>query len=405
MSEKSAELPLPSAKPQDVASPPKTASRDARPLFFSGGTALRDASRALAKRNRHSVHLLTTFDSGGSSAVLRQTFAMPAVGDIRNRLVALADAEIVPQAALEFFCSRLPADGDAHELRSQLKAMGKASHAIWKSMPDAYAQAFRLHLGHFLQRMPPNFDARLASLGNLLLAGGYLRHKRDLTPPIALFSQLLHVRGAVLPTVEESLHLAAKLENGSLVVGQHHFKALPAPVSQLLLTVHEPERREEALFDNTISCRPRLSAVAAEHLRTADAICYPMGSFYSSLLANLLPSGVGRAIAGRACPKIFIPNSGHDAELCGLGLVQQVALILRVLREDAPAASTCDLLHLVVVDSRHGRYEGGLGPETMSQLKNMGLNVLDRQLIAEAKPERHDPEALADLILELCVQR
>ena len=378
----------------------------ARPLFFSGGTALRGTSRALARRTGHSVHLLTTFDSGGSSAALRRAFAMPAVGDIRNRLVALADADAVPAAALDFFTSRLPAEGDADELRARLLALGHAAHPVWATMPEAWARAFRLHLGHFLRRMPPGFDPRLASLGNLLLAGGYLRHKRDLTPPVALFSHLLHVRGTVLPTVEESLHLAAELADGSLVVGQHHFKALPAPVARLLLTDHEPHRGTADAGEGTATpCRPRLSPVAAEHLRTADAICYPMGSFYSSVLANLLPSGVGRAVARRVCPKVFIPNTGTDVELCGLGVAGQVAAILRTLRADAPWARTEELLHVVMVDSRHGRYEGGLGPEVIRAIEAQGGAVEDRDMVAESDPSRHDPEAVAALVLEVCARR
>ncbi|WP_300127431.1 GAK system CofD-like protein [Desulfovibrio sp.] len=378
---------------------------DARPLFFSGGTALRETSRALARRTRHSVHLLTTFDSGGSSAALRRAFAMPAVGDIRNRLLALADAGAVPAPALEFFSARLPADGDPAELRQELMALGQSAHPVWRAMPEDYARAFRLHLGYFLRRMPPTFDPRLASLGNLLLAGGYLRHKRDLTPPIALFSQLLRVRGTVLPTVEESLHLAAELTDGSLVVGQHRFKALPAPVARLLLTVHEPDRgaeNGEPAPASATPCRPRLSPVAAEHVRGADLICYPVGSFYSSVLANLLPSGVGLAVARRACPKVFIPNSGHDAELAGLGVAGQAAALLRTLREDAPWARTEELLDFVLVDSRHGRYEGGLGPGTHEELAALGVRVMDRDMVTEAEPGRHDPEAVAATLLEIC---
>lgn len=390
--------------------PPESVSplsgANARPLFFSGGTALRETSQALARRTRHAVHLLTTFDSGGSSAALRRTFAMPAVGDIRNRLVALADASAVPRPALDFFTRRLPADGDGDELRARLAALGLAAHPVWRTMPEAYARAFRLHLGHFLHRMPPAFDPRLACLGNLLLAGGYLRHKRNLTPPIALFSQLLHVRGTVLPTVEESLHLAAELEDGSRVVGQHHFKALPSAVARLLLTVHEPDRGAAVEApQNSTACRPRLSAVAAEHLRAADAICYPMGSFYSSVLANLLPSGVGNAVAARACPKVFIPNTGTDEELRGLDVAGQVAAILQVLRQDAPWARTDDLLHLVLVDSRHGRYTGGLGAETLRKIEAMGVRVEDRDMVREAEPSRHDPEAVATFLLEICGHR
>ncbi|MDE7370901.1 MAG: GAK system CofD-like protein [Desulfovibrio sp.] len=396
--------------PGTDAPPPAAAANanpaDARPLFFSGGTALRATSRALASRTRHSVHLLTTFDSGGSSAALRRAFAMPAVGDIRNRLVALADADAVPPAALDFFTARLPAEGDPEELRGRLSAMGQAVHPVWRTMPEAYARAFRLHLGHFLRRMPASFDPRLASLGNLLLAGGYLRHKRDLTPPIALFSQLLHVRGTVLPTVEESLHLAAELADGTLVVGQHEFKALAAPVARLLLTVHEPGRDADdgAGPGAPTPCRPRLSSVAAEHVRTASAICYPMGSFYSSVLANLLPSGVGQAVARRASPKVFIPNTGTAAAQAGLGVAGQVAAILRTLRADAPWARTEELLQVVLVDSRHGRYEGGLGSETVRALEAMGVRLEDRDMVREAEPDRHDPEAVAQALLEICAR-
>ena len=45
-------------------------------LFFSGGTALRELSEVLVEYTHNSIHLITPFDSGGSSAVLRRAFAM-----------------------------------------------------------------------------------------------------------------------------------------------------------------------------------------------------------------------------------------------------------------------------------------------------------------------------------------
>ena len=63
-------------------------------LFFSGGTALRRLSRRLVRYTHNSIHVITPFDSGGSSAVLRKAFGMPAVGDLRNRLMALADRSV-----------------------------------------------------------------------------------------------------------------------------------------------------------------------------------------------------------------------------------------------------------------------------------------------------------------------
>ena len=52
-----------------------------RILFFSGGTALTGLSRELKKFTHNSIHFVSPFDSGGSSAKLRHAFDMPAIGD------------------------------------------------------------------------------------------------------------------------------------------------------------------------------------------------------------------------------------------------------------------------------------------------------------------------------------
>lgn len=371
-----------------------------RLVFFTGGTALRDLSRELTRHTHNSVHLVTPFDSGGSSAALRRAFAMPAVGDIRNRLLALADSALVPRRVLDFCAHRLPCAGDRGALRQELLELGCEGHPLWASMPGVFADALRLHLVFFLERMPEDFDPYEASLGNLILAGGYLRHKRNFGPVLAFFSRLLQARGVVLPIVGESLHLAAELADGSRLVGQHRFKNLTQPVRRLFLTVHEPERPGRAVCPQT-PCRPPMAGAAATYLSSAGAICYPMGSFYTSVLANLLPQGVGRTVAAAACPKIFIPNSGRDEELRGLSLTGQVDMLLGHLREDAPQARTEELLQYVLVDSRHGWYEGGLSREVVRGMAQRGLRLVDREMVRGDDPQRHEPELTARALLRI----
>ena len=333
-----------------------------RLVFFTGGTALRGLSRSLTRYTHNSVHLVTPFDSGGSSAALREAFALPAVGDIRNRLAALADS-MVPQSVLDFWEMRLPAEGDSEALRARLRAMGSAGHPCWRPLPPVMADVMRVHLGYFLERMPDDFRPQKASMGNLLLAGGYLHFQRNFTPVLSLFSRLLQVRGVVLPIVNACLHLAAELADGSVLVGQHHFCRLTQPVRRLYLTVHEPGRTSTALTP----CRPPLSATAATYLQSAGAICYPMGSFYTSVLSNLLPDGVGRAVAAARCPKIYIPNSGRDTEA-------------------------------VLLDSRHGRYPGGI---EWKELERRGIEVVDREMVCPDDPQHHDPQRTSVALLEL----
>ena len=65
----------------------------------------------------------------------------------------------------------------------------------------------------------------------------------------------------------------------------------------------------------------------------ADFICHPRGSQYSSLIANLLPKGVGAAISSADCPKIFIPNTGSDPEQNGMTLTGMVRTLIKLLKK------------------------------------------------------------------------
>ena len=367
-----------------------------RPLFFSGGTALRPLSRLLAARKFPSSHIISTFDSGGSTAALRKAFAIPAVGDLRNRLLALADLEQASPAALAFCDSRLPKDISFQEARARLAGLA-SSRAGWEGIPPEYEKAMRGQLSRFLEQAPPDFDARGASIGNILLTASYLENKRDFGGALAFFSALFHICGAIAPVVDSSLHLGAKLRNGQILIGQHLFSHLPAPIERIFLTVHEPRGK---VYGTPTPCRPPMNAAARELVGQAGLICYPMGSFHSSLLVNLIPEGVGKAIAASSALKVFIPNSGVDPERGELRLAEQAARILDALREDAPEARIGDLLNLILIDSEHGQYPGML-ESSLGSLGDMGIKIVARPMIRPGQPQRHEPEALFMALREI----
>lgn len=379
-----------------------------RIVFFTGGTALRALSQELSLYTHNSVHLVTPFDSGGSSAVLRREFHMLAVGDVRNRLLALADRSLVPPAVMRVWDYRLPASGERDALLQELYNLASARDAVWQGVPRVYGEILRVHLRYFLDGMPATFDPRLACVGNLFLVGGFLHHKRQLEPVLDLMTRLLHVRGTVLTIVSDDLHLAASLADGSVVLGQHRITArtespLPAPISSLFLTRHSPTTDTsvdaQACKIQPCACQPPLTPAAGTWLRAADAICYPMGSFYTSVLANLLPQGVGLAVADAPCPKVYIPNSGHDPEQGAMSVAQAVAQILATLRQDAGPVEAHQLLQKVMVDSARGVYAGGIDAEGIAA---QGVEVCDMPLVCADEPMRHDAHLTAQALLGLC---
>lgn len=370
-----------------------------RILFFSGGSALKKLSRTLKQYTYNSIHLITPFDSGGSSAKLREAFGMLAVGDLRNRLMALADESALGNPEIyELFSYRFPDDGDVLDLGRQLHRMCKGTHPLVAAVQPPMRQLIITPLSFFAQKMPPGFDLRKASIGNLILAGGYLQHDRDINSVIYLFSKLVAVRGLVRPIVDADLHLAAELDNGTRVVGQHlltgkEVAPLEEPVRDLGL-VRSLDGDEPAEVD--------LEREVAHLIRDADLICYPMGSFYSSLLANLLPKGVGRAIAAAHCPKVYVPNTGLDPEQQGMDMAEAVRRIIEVVRRDAGATTpVSDILNLVLVDLESGAYAGELTAEEVARVEDLGVSVVDLSLVSAHKPPNHDPVALTEALISL----
>jgi len=365
-------------------------------LFFSGGSALNATSRVLKLYTHNSIHLVTPFDSGGSSAKLRKAFEMPSIGDLRSRLMALADETVTGHPEIyRLFTYRLPIDERDDKLCEKLERLARAKDPLVRAISSPMRRLIRNQLGYFLDHMPSDFNLRGASIGNLILAGGYLNNHQHLDPIIFLFSKLVNVQGTVRAVINDNIHLGADLADGSQVIGQHNLTGketppLCSPIKRLFLS--------ESLEG--------FAPVSAE-LRTknrrlvvgADLICYPPGSFYTSMLANLLPKGVGSAIAANGSPKIYIPNLGQDPEQIGKDSNALLRTLMAALQNDVPADTGNDrLLNFVLLDRRNAHYPGDLDNNL---LQSLGVEVIDTPLISRKSAPYYDKELLVSALLSL----
>ena len=130
-------------------------------LFFSGGSALNPLCRVLVRFTHNSTHLITPFDSGGSSATLRRAFNMPAVGDLRNRMMALADRSVWGNPEVgRLFATRLDKNLPPEELKAKLEALVQGDDPLVADIPDPLRKIVRTHLGFAAEALPPDFDLR-----------------------------------------------------------------------------------------------------------------------------------------------------------------------------------------------------------------------------------------------------
>lgn len=365
-----------------------------RILFFTGGSALRKTSRELIKYTHNSIHLITPFDSGGSSAVIREAFAMPAVGDIRNRLMSLADQSVQGNPEIyELFAHRLPKNLGQDKLRQELDAMVAGNHRLIRCIHDPMRKIIRNHFHQFLDAMPDDFNLKGASLGNLILTAGYLANRRQMDPVIYIFSKLVQVCGIVRPTINKNLHLAVRLKDGTTTIGQHLMTGkettpLTSPIEDIWLT--DSLENETPVF-------PSIRNKVRDRIEKADLICYPPGSFYSSIIANLLPTGVGKTVAKNSCPKVFVPNTGHDPESHELSVSKQIQVLLNYLKKSG-APDGKNVLDFVLLDSKNGQYASGIDPQG---IRLQGVEIIDLSLVERSSSPFIDEQRLSEILASL----
>ena len=366
-----------------------------RLLFFSGGSALRSTSRALVEYTHNSIHLITPFDSGGSSAKLRDSFPMISVGDLRNRLMALSDTRFQGHPEVyRLFSHRFPEDESDELLLQRLQHMVKGDDEMVREVPQPLREIIRSYLGFFVEKMPASFDLRGASIGNLILAGGYLNHNSDIDSVLFLFSRLVEVKGTVRPVVNANLHLRAEMTDGTELIGQHQItnkkRSGTAAIRELQLCT---DLTHPHLAQANIDERTR------ELIASAELICFPIGSFYTSVLACLLPHGVGTAVQAAGCPKVYVPNCGRDTEAPDLSPSQAVATLIRQLRSDSgKSGPNSELVDFVLVDPEHGDYPGG--PD-IEGIRALGVQVIQTQLVTPESSPMIDPRRLSEALLSL----
>nr|WP_283760358.1 YvcK family protein [Roseofilum casamattae] len=211
-------------------------------VALGGGTGLSTLLRGLKLYSANLTAIVTVADDGGSSGRLRREMGVQPPGDIRNCLAALGDEE---KLLTELFQYRFQA-GD-----------GLSGH----------------------------------SFGNLFLTA-MSEVTGDLEQAIAASSQVLAIRGQVLPATLADVNLWAEMADGRYVEGESRI----------------PEARGKIVKIGCTPDRPPALPAAIAAIEEADYIIIGPGSLYTSVIPNLLVPEITEAIANRQVPRIYVCN-------------------------------------------------------------------------------------------------
>jgi len=298
-----------------------------RIVLFSGGSACRSINIALSRRGADLTRIVPAWDSGGSSKVLRETFNMLPVGDVRQALMTMAHGEGRAGDVVKIFNARLSSALGNDEAREEFTFYAEGTHPLLQRMAPPLRDAILTYLDLFGRSAPTDFDYRNGSIGNFILTGAYLDSGEDINAAVSAFRRLCSVDGQVWPaSVRPDIQLAATLRDGRLISGQHRVTALDDDAS--------------AIGISAVSLGPagdvEANAAALDAIDAADAIVFGPGSFFTSILPHLLVDGIVAAIAAnRRAPRIFIGNVLECAETRGRRLSELLEIFLATWRRDS----------------------------------------------------------------------
>lgn len=172
--------------------------RGSNVVTIGGGTGLSVLLHGLKSYSSNITAIVTVADDGGSSGRLRQEFNMLPPGDIRNCLVALADAEPLMRKLFQF----------------------------------------RFEEGDYLKGH---------SFGNLFITA-MSKVTGDFEEAIKQSSKILAIRGKVIPSTLSKIRLVAEHKNGEVTAGESKISETKNPIKRVFLEPDNSEATEEALL-------------------------------------------------------------------------------------------------------------------------------------------------------------
>ncbi len=320
-------------------------ARGPRIVAIGGGTGLSALLRGLKEHTSNITAIVTVADDGGSSGVLRDELGIPAVGDIRNCIAALADAEPLMR---EFLGYRFPGGRKEDGLPVETAPGALGGHAI----------------------------------GNLLIAALTAVEGGDFEEGVRRMNRVLAVRGQVLPASPTPITLHARTRNGVIVSGQSHVMRTPG-IERVWITPADVAAASDAV-----------AAVAQ-----ADIIVLGPGSLFTSLLPVLLVPEIRHALIRTTALRMYVCNVATQAgETAGYDLADHLEALI--------AHTSPGLVDLVLANDR---FDARVPRDWLAESVRLRWppaiepvpTLVTEDVVDSVNAHRHDPARLAEAVLRI----
>lgn len=210
-------------------------------VILGGGTGTSNLVRGLKQFPVDISVVVSVCDDGKSTGKLRKEFDIPAVGDLRKVIASLSETEPLFENLLEY-------------------------------------------------RFKTSSDLNGHTVGNLLLTA-LCNITGNMSDAIKALSNVLNIKGKVLPLTNDNVTLMGIMEDDSIVKGEHSITKSPLKIKSVY---YEEE--------------PLINSEVIRKINEADMIILSMGSLYTSIACNLISNDIINAIDNSKAKVLYVCN-------------------------------------------------------------------------------------------------
>ena len=227
------------------------------------------------------------------------------------------------------------------------------------------------------------------SFGNLFLTA--LTHiTGDFADAVRSSAEVLKIAGRIFPSTAANVALEAVLDNGTILRGESRISRSRRRISRIRL---EPNR-----------VRPLKETLEA--IARADLITLGPGSLFTSVIPNLLVSGIPKAIRQSSALKAYFVNlmtqPGETTNFSASDHVRAVDDHAGGKLLDCVVVSTSRISF--AVRRRYAEQNAAPIENDTRALESMGLEVIGADLLQKGKKVRHNPAAIAKVAVDLALE-
>jgi uncharacterized cofD-like protein len=224
------------------------------------------------------------------------------------------------------------------------------------------------------------------SFGNLFLTA--LTHiTGEFTEAVKQSSKALAIIGRIYPSTSSNVGLQAELEDGSIVCGETRISRSRRGIRRIRLS---PRR-----------CRPLPETLDA--IAQADLITLGPGSLFTSVIPNLLVSGVSRAIRDSPALKAYFVNlMWQPGETIDFRASDHIRAIRRHAGGKIIDCAVMNTTALTPAMRRRYALENVSPVENdLDAVRELGVEPVTAKLLKKGTKVRHDPAAIAAVAMDL----